>query len=150
LRVYHQSSHLGDEFLLSQQPERINLSFESLELILSQEIGVVRVYAGGENFFAREPADLAERLAHFGAELRPFALGEARFFAAADLKAVQEDDWNPAWSARAGVEIARVPSPGHPPQVISFIVDYYEGLAPYGQFYRDNIQYFGLGFQLFL
>ena len=29
LRLYHQSSHLGDEFLLSRMPERENLSFES-------------------------------------------------------------------------------------------------------------------------
>lgn len=150
LRLYHQSSHLGDEFLLSQQPERVNLSFESLEIILSQEIGVLRVYAGGENFFAREPEDLAERLAHTGVEIRPLSLGAGRLFAAVDLKAVEEDDWNLAWSARAGLEIARIPSAGHPPQVISFIVDYYDGLAPYGQFYRDNIQYVGLGFQLFL
>jgi hypothetical protein len=36
MRVYHQSSHLGDEYLLrgpSVQPERENLSFESLEAV---------------------------------------------------------------------------------------------------------------------
>ncbi len=150
LRAYHQSSHLGDEFLLNSQPERLNISFESLELILSQEVSFLRLYAGGEYFFAREPADLPERLAHVGAELRPLTVGAARLFAAVDLKSVDEVEWNPAWSARAGVEIARVPSPGHPPQIISLIVDFYDGLAPYGQFYRDDIRYVGFGFQLFL
>ncbi|MEX2280859.1 MAG: DUF1207 domain-containing protein, partial [Gemmatimonadota bacterium] len=29
-RLYHQSSHLGDEFLLARQPERENVSFESI------------------------------------------------------------------------------------------------------------------------
>jgi len=39
-RIYHQSSHLGDEFLLrTSEIQRENLSFESLELLASQEIG---------------------------------------------------------------------------------------------------------------
>jgi hypothetical protein len=150
LRVYHQSSHLGDEFILARQPERINLSFESLELILSQELSVLRVYAGGEAFFRREPDDLAANLVHAGAELRPAVFGSGRLSAAVDLKAVDEDDeWTHAWSARAGVEIARVPSPGHPPLILSFVLEYYDGIAPYGQFYRDNIRYWGFGFNLF-
>lgn len=150
LRVYHQSSHLGDEFLLSRQPERINLSFESLELIVSQEVDFLRVYAGGETFFRREPEDLADRVGHAGVELRPVVFGGGRLLAAVDVKAVRGDDgkWDPAWNARAGLEIARIPSPGHPPQVIGFFVDYYDGVAPYGQFYREDIRYVGVGFEL--
>lgn len=35
-RTYHQSPHLGDELLLSaHHPERVNLSYESMELIYS-------------------------------------------------------------------------------------------------------------------
>lgn len=150
LRVYHQSSHLGDEFLLNTRPERLNISFESLELILSHEVSVLRLYAGGEHFFAREPDDLPERLLHGGAELRPVSFGSARLFAAVDVKAVEEVDWRPAWSARGGLEIARVPTAGHPPQIIGFMIEFYDGLAPYGQFYRDDIRYVGFGFQLFL
>jgi hypothetical protein len=53
-RIYHQSSHLGDEYLLSSEDiERENLSFESVELLVSQEIRAVRVYAGGERIFRR-------------------------------------------------------------------------------------------------
>lgn len=146
LRLYHQSSHLGDEFLLARMPERENLSFESLELMLSQEFGGVRVYGGGESFFRRRPRDdLVSRLAHGGVELRPLARGAGRLVAAADFKVVRQVDWDWAWSARAGVEIARIPSPGHPPRTLSVLGEYYDGLAPYGQFYRDNIRFFGLG-----
>jgi len=148
LRVYHQSSHLGDEFLLNNQPERVNLSFESFEMILSQEVGPLRVYAGGETFFAREPSDLAERLAHGGVEIRPAVFGDLRLFAALDVKVVDDEEWQPAWSARAGVEIARIPHEGHPPRIISLIGEFYDGVAPYGQFYREDIQYFGAGFSL--
>ncbi len=150
LRVYHQSSHLGDEFLLSRQPERVNLSFESLEVILSQELGLLRTYAGGERFFRREPEQLADLLGHAGAELRPVVFAGGRLLAAVDVKAVRGEDerWDPAWNARAALEIARVPTPGHPPQVITLFIDYYDGVAPYGQFYREDIRYVGVGFEL--
>jgi hypothetical protein len=48
MRLYHQSSHLGDEFLLNTQPQRVNLSFEAIEAIVAHDFGVVRVYGGGE------------------------------------------------------------------------------------------------------
>ena len=71
LRVYHQSSHLGDEYLLrSEDIERQNLSFESVEFLASQEVGPLRVYAGGERIFRREPDTLPSKVFHGGAELR--------------------------------------------------------------------------------
>lgn len=144
-RIYHQSSHLGDEFILSREPERLNVSFESLELILSQEAGPVRVYGGGEAFFRKEPTDLPSKLAHGGIELRSAQLGQGRLLAALDVKAVDDADWEVAWSARAGVEIARIPTPGHPARVLSLLGTYYDGPAPYGQFYREDISFFGVG-----
>ncbi|HSL72703.1 MAG TPA: DUF1207 domain-containing protein [Longimicrobiales bacterium] len=145
LRLYHQSSHLGDEFILSRQPQRINFSFESIELVLSQEVGPVRVYAGGEHFFRSRPIELVARLAHGGIELRPGSFGAGRLVAAVDVKAVDLDGWDWSTSVRAGVEIARVPSPGHPPRVLSLLGEFYDGASQYGQFYRDNIRFYGLG-----
>jgi hypothetical protein len=117
-------------------------------MILSQEVGPLRVYAGGETFFAREPSDLAERLVHTGLEIRPAVLGDVRLFGALDVKIVDDEDWQPAWSAKAGIEVARVPHEGHPPRIISLVGEFYDGVAPYGQFYREDIQYFGAGFSL--
>lgn len=148
LRLYHQSSHLGDEFLLAREPDRINLSFESLELILSQERGPLRVYGGGETFFRREPDDLPRHLAHGGVEVRPGGFANGRLVLALDVKTVEEEDWETGWSARAGLEIARIPSPGHPPRVFSLMGEFYDGPAPYGQFYRQDIQYWGFGIHL--
>ena len=144
-RFYHQSSHLGDEFLLSRMPERENFSFESVELMLSQEVGALRVYAGGESFFRNRPLEIVTRLGHGGVELRPAQFAAGRAIAAVDVKVVEQNDWEWAWSARAGVEIVRVPSPDHPARVLSVLGEYYNGPAPYGQFYRDNIRYFGAG-----
>jgi hypothetical protein len=146
LQLYHQSSHLGDEFLIARQPERQNLSFEALELILSLEAGALRVYGGGESFFRRRP-DIAvvSQLAHAGAELRPLRSGWARPVAAVDVKIIEQVDWRAAWSVRAGLEVARVPVPGHPARLVSLLGQYYNGPAPYGQFFRDDIRFLGVG-----
>jgi hypothetical protein len=148
-RVYHQSSHLGDEYLLdSTDVHRENVSFESVELILSGDAGPVRVYAGGEWLFARSPDTLDPYVVHGGAELRYGPLSGARLVAAGDVKAgVQQGVWTrPGVSARAGVEIASWRSPEHPPRLWSVLAEYYLGPSPYGQFFLSNVRFAGLGF----
>lgn len=159
LRAYHQSSHLGDEFLLrGEHPERVNLSFESAEAILSIEGAGLRVYGGGEYLFHRFPDALEKYVAHVGAELRRatplIELGETvggvRPVAAVDLKASQEQDWKPSVSARAGLEFDRTRGANPPSRRWSLLVESYTGPSPYGQFFSRKIQYVGLGmhFQL--
>ena len=48
IRIHHQSSHLGDEFLLSNpQVTRINLSFEEVDLKISYDLTTwLRLYGG--------------------------------------------------------------------------------------------------------
>lgn len=149
-RVYHQSSHLGDELLLRADGEiqRQNLSYESVELILSQELGPLRVYAGGEHLFQRRPSTLDQLLAHAGAELRAGPAKGARLLLAGDVKSSEQQEWKPAWSARAGVEVAWWRDPGHPPRVWSFLAEYYDGPSPYGQFFLESTRYAGVGLHL--
>jgi hypothetical protein len=152
LRVYHQSSHLGDEFLLRPEPpERENLSFESADLVLSQDIGAFRGYAGGEYFFRREPNSLPKKLLHGGVELRPRAsvgfgtIARARLIAAADVKAVSDSSWRVGVNLRAGFEVGRPREPELPGRRWSLLFEYYEGPSPYGQFHRSDIRLTGLG-----
>ena len=152
LRVYHQSSHLGDEFLLREDPpERENLSFESADLLLSQDIGALRGYAGGEYFFHREPQSLPKKLLHGGVELRPRAsatlgtLALVRMIAAADVKAVSDTTWRFGVSLRAGLEIGRPRETELSGRRWSFLFEYYDGPSPYGQFHRSDLRLMGLG-----
>lgn len=146
LRPYHQSSHLGDEFLLREdEVERENLSFESLELILSQELGSLRVYGGGEYLFNREPETLEDLLAHAGLEARVGSARGPRGVLAVDVKSTEEQDWDPAVSVRGGLELALWRDHGHPPRVFGLFAEYYRGPSPYGQFFRSEIEYYGIG-----
>jgi hypothetical protein len=145
-RLYHQSSHLGDEFLLRDEGTvRENLSFESVEVLVSQEAGPIRAYLGGERVFRREPAMLPDSLFHAGIELRSSHRRPFQLVGGVDVKTVELEDWSPALSARIGVEVGR-PSPAdHPGRRITLVVEYYDGPSPYGQFFQDDISYVGAG-----
>lgn len=151
LRLYHQSSHLGDEFILNTNPERVNLSFEAVELLVSREFGDVRGYGGGEYIVRHEPADLKPGLLHAGVEFRPssMGLGSGRLIAAIDAKSSQEREWRVGWSGRVGIEF-RVPMQGTTVRRFSVQLQGYTGPAPYGQFYQENVRSLGIGIHLAL
>jgi len=146
VRLYHQSSHLGDEYLLrAEDIERQNLAFESVELLLSQEIGPLRAYAGGERIFRREPDTVAARLFHGGVELRTGRAGPVQLVGGVDLKTTERHDWSPSISGRVGLEVARRGPGGHPARLVTLMLELYEGPSPYGQFFQDDISYVGVG-----
>jgi hypothetical protein len=153
LNLYHQSSHLGDELLLRRNEiERENISFESLDMILSVDLAALRLYGGGEYIFHRQPRDLQHYVAHGGAELRPATtllrfgrVGFLRFLAAVDVKSSEEQDWEPSVSGRAGFEINRPFTGELPARSWSILFESYRGPSPYGQFFRQKIQYIGVG-----
>jgi hypothetical protein len=154
-RIYHQSSHLGDEFLLrptDPATTRENLSFESAELLVSLDVGALRAYGGGESLINRNPDSLASKVWHLGAELRPstvlLSLGSVatlRPIAAVDVKATEGNLDRPATSATAGLDIARRNDPGASGRRWMILAQFYSGPSPYGQFYRDDIRYYGVG-----
>lgn len=148
-RLYHQSSHLGDEFLLRKvntKFERINLSYEGVDLKLSYELPYgVRIYGGGGGLFHREPSALKKWSAQYGIEFRsPWRLDFAsmRPIIAADIKNYDENNWSTDISARAGVEFDNSKVLGRKLQIM---VEYFNGYSPSGQFYKDKVEYVGLG-----
>lgn len=144
-RLYHQSSHLGDEFLLRTRTNRINLSYEAIDLLLSYEIAeVVRLYGGGGYLFDQTPSNLDQFSVQYGIELTsPWPSHRSRWrpIAAVDVKQHEENDWNADISARAGIEIDGVLLT----RKLQILLEYFSGHSPNGQFYRDKVQYFGVG-----
>ncbi|WP_411727098.1 DUF1207 domain-containing protein [Methyloglobulus sp.] len=148
-RIYHQSSHLGDEFLLRKvntKFERVNLSYEGADLKLSYELPYgVRVYGGGGGLFHTEPSTLRVWSTQYGIEFRsPWRLDFAslRPIIAADFKNFDENNWSTDISARAGVEFENLQVLGRKLQIL---VEYYNGYSPSGQFYKNKVEYIGLG-----
>ena len=154
-RLYHQSSHLGDEFLLRENNPKFvreNISFEAAEMILSLDGGPFRVYGGGEYLLRRDPKDLKRYVAHGGVELRPErrlvrfgTVAGVRFVAGGDVKASEEQDWKPAVSIRTGFEFDRPRDTDPPGRRWGLLFEAYTGPSPYGQFFRNQVRYFGAG-----
>lgn len=149
-RVYHQSSHLGDEYLLrsrENQRTRLNLSFEAVDLKLSRHFWdrTLRLYGGGGVLFDQEPEDLKPLMTQWGIELRgpwTFADGLLRPIAAMDFQSLEETGWNVDVSARLGVELTSSTDEDY---VVQLTLEYYRGRNPNGQFYTNETEFWGLG-----
>ena len=156
-RFYHQSSHLGDEFLLRVHPDRVNLSFESLETLVSYEWEQWRVYGGGEYLIFREPEELDPGILHAGIEYRAGeptwhigTLGAVRLVGGLDVKSWEQHDWDAAFSLKTGLEFRPQRDTEQRGRYWQLLLEFYDGPSPYGQFYTYEVRYWGLGFVLHL
>lgn len=142
-RLYHWSSHLGDEFLLSSGIERFEVSLGAVDLFAAREHRYGRVYAGGELWFTRVPSRLPTWVGHLGAEARtPPGLLGARGLAAVHLRAGEFGaERATGISLRSGIELGRTR-----PWAILF--DYYDGPSPHGQFFDRMLRWYGLAIRL--
>lgn len=145
LRVYHQSSHLGDEFLLNTNTRRVNLSYESADLLLAYEWNNFRAYAGGEYLFHRDPDELRPNVLHSGLDYRgvkSFLLG-GRLIGGMDFKNFEEHHWSENMAGKLGLEFGYAGG-----RRIQVVAEAFKGFSPYGQFYDLRISYYGLGVYL--
>jgi hypothetical protein len=151
LRLHHQSSHLGDEFILNNRSvNRINLSFEELDLKLSYELFAwLRIYGGGGMLVDVDPKDLKRGTSQWGTELSsPWTLwgGKIRPVAYADFQANARSNYRVASSVMAGLQFenARIGD-----RKLQVLVEYFGGPSPNGQFYTQNTEWIGLGIHLY-
>lgn len=151
MRVQHQSSHLGDEFLLSNpQVTRVNLSYEELDAKLSYEFFEwLRVYGGGGFLVFRQPENLGRATTQWGVELtstRTFLGGRVRPVAYADFQGNERTNWAIGRSVLAGVQFenARIGD-----RQIQLLAEYYVGPSPDGQFYVQRSSWYGIGVHLY-
>lgn len=156
VRLYHQSSHLGDEFLLGRPGfNRLNLSFEELEALVSYDYRWGRLYAGGGYLVHREPASLDRNRVQWGVEFRGPTIPSpilgralAGFLVTpvlgADFKSFEELNWVINANVVGGIEWSRQGSSRR----FRFLVNYYHGFNPYGQFFAQKVETVGFGFYL--
>jgi hypothetical protein len=141
LRLYHQSSHLGDEFILGNPGiDRVNLSYEDMKFLVSYEWERWRVYGGGGYILNSEP-DLVPKHLQGGVEyVHPRAAGRLSFIAAMDVQASEELEWRRSRSYQAGFELR-----SGSPRRARLMLEHFRGHSPNGQFYREPLRYTGLG-----
>jgi len=154
VRAYHQSSHLGDEFMLSvrgHKVKRINLSFEGIEAFLSYHfMNGIRMYGGTGCIVHKDPDYIKRFKVQGGAEYRAentFWEGRLRPVTGIDIKSEQMAGWVPGYSFKTGVQIENSALISHE---IQLMFEAYTGKSMQGQFYNEKIRYIGVGLHAFL
>ena len=157
MRFYHQSSHLGDEFLLGNPGiNREDFSIEEFEALFSLDTpgGWGRVYAGG-GYMAHTEPKLDPVKIQWGLELRGPTYHTPLYGAllpdlhivpvlGADFKSFEELNWVVNTNVVTGLEFYR----GTGSRRFRTLVNYYYGYNPYGQFFRQKIETVGIGVYL--
>lgn len=153
LRLLHQSSHLGDEYILANPGvPRVNLSYESANLIASYDLtNWLRAYGGFGLLFDTDPSGLEPVTLQYGLEWRSaesWTLGSTRWrpVAAVDVKHWQETDWTASVSLRGGIELT---DRTWMQSKLQILLEYYNGQSPDGQFYGESIRYYGVGLHFY-
>jgi opacity protein-like surface antigen len=115
---------------------RINLSFEELDLKLSYELtSWLRLYGGGGMLVGRDPNSLQRGTSQAGAELSsPWTIwdGKVRPVAYVDIQANARSNWRVASSVMAGLQFedARIGD-----RNLQVLAEYFGGPSPNGQFF---------------
>ena len=129
----------------------MNLSYETVDVRLSYEVtDWLRLYGGAGYIVRGDPDDLKPWSTQMGVEFRSpktFLNGSLRPLAAVDVQYREQNDWHADLSARAGVQFEKLPLFD---RRIQLLLEYFNGYSPNGQFYRDKIEYIGLGIHLYL
>ena len=150
-RLYHISSHLGDEFLLSHpRVARVNMAYEAVDVKISYDLGAVRVYGGGGRMIRRDPETVGRGALQAGAEYthsRAYVRGLLRPVVALDLQKHEKSGWGATdVSARAGFQLEHR---ARAERRALLLLEYYNGKDPNGQFFTRTISYAGLGLHVF-
>jgi hypothetical protein len=157
-RFYHQSSHLGDKFLvnygLSHGVQRQNLSFEILDALVSVEDTWWRFFAGGGLVVLNSSAvnlTSAPAFIQWGFELRGpvwepwdwLKNTRLRPVLGGNFSSVQAIGWTPNASVSGGLEWA---SPGGAHRV-RLLLEYQRAAVLFSQFFFERTQDFGAQLQ---
>lgn len=153
LRIYHISSHLGDEFIVNHPiylEKRKNPSFEAIDLFTSYQVSRnLRVYFGpGFILHSDETFPMKWGYVEYGFELR---FWERRIdyhrlygtpFIAFHVENWAVRDWNFDFSARIGYEFSKLAGIG---RKMRLYADYHHGYSYEGQFFKRRTDYGEVG-----
>jgi hypothetical protein len=115
------------------------------DLLVAWELDGIRVYGGGSHVLHTSTDIYKGSGVHAGVDYvsRP-ALHGQRLTAGLDVKWLEAADWRSGVSVKAGVKLGRY---ALEPRGISLLLEVYEGFAPFGQFFVEDIRYYGATLQ---
>ncbi len=143
-RLYHLSSHLGDDYIFKNQLTFATsnpVNYEVIDATYSRQVNRWRVY-GGLGFGLRRWSERKPISAEFGAYYKKPLKSNMRMVGGFDAKFWQQTNFRPGIKAGWGIEL------GKPANYLTFLVEGYTGFRPYSQ-YEDQTQSW-LGLSVYL
>ncbi len=144
IRLFHQSSHLGDDFVIrngimgrGSNP----MNYEQLDITRSVQNGNHRHYYGfGYTVTPHaERKRIAFQLGYFFSRTTP-RFANSKFIGGADIKIMEQHGYRPSIKLGIGYELGQ--SHRNPPRLI---LEYYNGNLPYSRYESTVVQLLGIG-----
>lgn len=147
---YHDSSHLGDDYLRDTGLVSQNNSWEAWREILSAQVNkAIRIYGGYQQAMHTKPEWSGRRAVQGGAEIY-FNTAERSFwhpYWANDVQAWARSNWDVAWISQIGFKTGDKFSRG---RGITYFVQYKAGPRSEGQFFQNKETIWGAGLKFVL
>ncbi len=143
LKIFHQSSHLADDYILRNEittPNPGTQNYEQADIKISYQPGSVRLYGGAG--FVYNPNNIRKRLSfqtgvyyRKSREKNPLI----RFVTGADLKLQQQHNFRPNLKTAVGMEL------GQPEKTnLAFLLEYYNGHLPFSVLEYNQVNWIGI------
>jgi hypothetical protein len=147
-RLYHISSHLGDEFLLNHhKAHRRNKSFEAADFFTSYQLtNAIRVYGGvGSIVHSDSQMHLKPLYVEYGTEVRILRHNWTQLygqpFMAIHLQNFQDNNWEPDAYYALGYEWGKIYGVG---RKVRLFLEWHDGFSADGQFSRKRNDWFAI------
>lgn len=144
IRVYHISSHLGDDYIFRNSiraPTPNSVNYEQLDVTYSRTVDNWRLY-GGLGAVLRKKDERKLLSAQLGAFYKKPSEHLARLVGGLDVKFWQQTDFRPGIHGGIGVEVGRTQNN------LTFLLEGYSGFRPYSQFEQQQTSWIGVGVYL--
>ncbi len=143
-RVYHLSSHLGDDYIYRNQltfatPNSVN--YELLDVTYSRTFQDWRLY-GGAGVVLRKTEERKPLSAQLGAFYKKPSLKATRLVGGVDMKFWQQTNFRPGIHGGIGFELGRTQNN------LTFLFEAYSGFRPYSQYEDQQTSWLGIGLYL--
>ena len=143
-RVYHLSSHLGDDYIYRNKitaPSPNSVNYELLDVTYSRVVNNWRLY-GGLGLVLRKAEERKPISAQLGAFYKKPSAKAARLVGGVDVKFWQQTDFRPGIHGGVGIELGRTQNN------LTFLLEGYSGFKPYSQFEQQQTSWMGIGLYL--
>ncbi|GAB4049022.1 DUF1207 domain-containing protein [Spirosoma litoris] len=144
IRVYHISSHLGDDYIYRNKltaPSPNSVNYEQLDFTYSRTVSDWRLY-GGAGIVLRKTEERKLFSAQLGAFYKKPSTHAARLVGGADIKFWQQTDFRPGIHGGIGIELGRTQNN------LTFLLEGYSGFRPYSQYEQQQTSWIGVGLYL--